>query len=371
MKHSKMVFLGDYIDYCDERNNNEEYTLDYVRGISIEKKMIYTKANMEGVSLKPYKLFKPEEFCFVPVTSRNGNKLTISMNYEEETYIVSSAYEVFKVKDNTELLPDYLFLLFCRPEFDRYARFHSWGSAREAFTYDDMCRVQIPLPSIVTQREVVDAWKAFREIKNQNEGIAAPLMQVCQSYIQELKHTYESVEIGEYIEEITRTNSEGIYGLADVKGVSNDKTMREYKGSLEGRDFKKFLLIKEDEFVFNKRTNAGMGLCLVKDRPYLFTEDYEAFRIKDTKKLIPDYLYLFIHREEFDRYVLFNSWGSSVIFFHIADMKHVKIPIPPEDIQRSVVNLFQCANEAKRIAEEADRKSREVCPALIQYVINS
>lgn len=213
MMENNMVKLGDYIEQSDERNSKGDFSLDSVRGISIEKKMIFTKANMEGVSLKPYKLFKPKEFCFVTITSRNGNKITLSMNYEEDTYLVSSSYVVFKIKDKSLLLPDYLYLLYCRPEFDRYARFNSWGSAREAFSYDDMCRVEIPLPSLAEQQKIVNAWKALREIKEQNEEIAAPLMQVCQSYIQELKHKYESVEIGTYIEEKNDKNVNGEYTL--------------------------------------------------------------------------------------------------------------------------------------------------------------
>ena len=371
MKHSNFEKLGKYICECDERNTDNLYDLSALRGVSINKEFIESKANMDGVSLSPYKLVKPNEFCYVTITSRNGEKISLAQNSSHDTYIVSSSYIVFKIIDESLLLPDYLYLILSKPEFDRYARFNSWGSAREAFTFESMKLTDICVPSLEKQQKVVNVWKACKEIKEQNEAKAAPLMQLCQSYIQELKHKYPAQEIGPYIEEITRTNSKGVYGEPDVRGVSNDKTMREYKGSLNGRDFRKFLLIKEDEFVFNKRTNAGMGLCLVKDRPYIFTEDYEAFRVVDTNSLLPEFLYLFIVREEFDRYVLFNSWGSSVIFFHIADMKHVSIPIPPLDVQRAIVNIYKCANEAKQIAEEADKLSRAVCPALLQHIIHS
>ena len=110
------------------------YSVDDVRGISIEKRIIDTKANMDGVSVTNYKLYRTNYFCYVPVTSRNGNKITLALNTYDATYIVSSAYEVFRVKDEVELLPLYLFLFFLRPEFDRYARYNSWGSAREVFS---------------------------------------------------------------------------------------------------------------------------------------------------------------------------------------------------------------------------------------------
>jgi len=371
MKH-KLVPLGDYIDYCDERNEDGKYTLDFVRGISIDKKMIFTKANMDGVSLKPYKLFKPKEFCFVPVTSRNGNKITISMNYEDETYIVSSAYEVFKVKDETQLLPDYLFLLFSRPEFDRYARFHSWGSARESFSYAEMCRVQIPLPSIEEQQKAVNAWKAFREIKEQNEAIAAPLMQVCQSYIQELKHKYPDQEIGRFIEERKEINSKNQYGEKDAKGVNTNKEIQECKRI--GDKLNTYKIVYDNDIVFNAnikltQTSEKFAVGLYHgNTPCIVTNFYTVMNCK--KGLIPEFLMLWLSKDEFARYVKFMSCSSIRDRFSFDEMKHVPMPIPSLDVQRAIVNIYNCANEAKKIAEEADRKSREVCPALIQQVIH-
>lgn len=95
----KWVRLGDYIELCDERNNNEEYVVDDVRGISIQKNLIFTKADMQGVSLSPYKLLKPREFSYVTVTSRNGGKISLAINDTPNTYIVSSSYENFRCKD--------------------------------------------------------------------------------------------------------------------------------------------------------------------------------------------------------------------------------------------------------------------------------
>lgn len=151
----KWVRLGDYITQCDERNTENKYGKDSVRGLAVSKGMIETKANLMGVSLTSYKLVKPMEFAYVPDTSRRGDKVSMGMNDTTSTFLVSSISCVFKVTDTEKLLPDYLYLLFCRPEFDRYARFNSWGSAREAFSYDEMCRVEIPLPSLADQQKVV------------------------------------------------------------------------------------------------------------------------------------------------------------------------------------------------------------------------
>ena len=163
--------VRDYVELCDERNYDNHYTLNDLRGISIQKKFIDTKADMQGVSLTPYIIVKPDYFAFVPVTSRNGEKITLAINDTDNTYIVSSAYTVFRVKDKQKLLPNYLFMFFDRPEFDRYARFNSWGSAREVFTMDDMNDVRIPIPDISVQKEIVNIHKCYIE----RQRIAAKL----------------------------------------------------------------------------------------------------------------------------------------------------------------------------------------------------
>lgn len=155
--------IQEFIEVCDERNSDGKFTLDSLRGISIQKSFIESKADMEGVSLTPYLIVRPESFVFVPVTSRNGEKITLAINDTKESFIVSSSYVVFRVRNEVPLLPEYLFMFFSRPEFDRYARFNSWGSAREVFTMDDMNEVSIPIPDVATQRQIVNIHKCYLE----------------------------------------------------------------------------------------------------------------------------------------------------------------------------------------------------------------
>ena len=180
--------LGDFIEPCDERNSDGRYDVNAVRGISIDKKVIPTKANMENVSLTPYKLFKPKEFCFVTITSRNGDKISLACNEDQETHIVSSSYEVFRIKDHHQLDPGYLAMLFRRAEFDRYARFNSWGSAREAFSYADMCRVRIPLPPIEIQEAIVEVFQAVQKAKSIAARASALSKGICPALVQRAIH---------------------------------------------------------------------------------------------------------------------------------------------------------------------------------------
>ena len=153
--------LGELIEHCDDRNSDGVYSLENVKGISIKKEFIETKADMAGVSLTPYILVRPESFAYVTVTSRNGEKITLAHNTSNDTYIVSSSYEVFRVSRNDLLLSDYLFVFFNRPEFDRYSRFNSWGSARETFSWEDFCYTHIVLPSIEIQKHFSDLFVEY------------------------------------------------------------------------------------------------------------------------------------------------------------------------------------------------------------------
>lgn len=370
----KWVRLGDYIEQCNERNHNNKYDIEAIKGISTNKTFIDTKANLDGVPLQSYKLVASQYFAYVPDTSRRGDKVVLAFNDSSDTYLISSIYCVFKVSALDELSPEYLYLFFLRPEFDRYTRYNSWGSAREVFSWGDMCNIMIPLPSITEQQQVVNAWKTFREIKEQNETKAAPLMQVCQSYIQELKHKYPMHEIGPYIEECNERNLDGKFTEKEVRGIATSKGLIETKANLDGVSLNSYKLVNPKEIAFvpdTSRRGDKMSLGLNdSDKTYIVSSISSVFNV-DKENILPNFLYLWFCRSEFDRYARFNSWGSAREAFSFEDMKRCKIPIPPIDVQRAIVNIYKCANEAKQIAEEADRLSREVCPALLQHVIHS
>ncbi len=171
--------IGKYISLSNVRNDELIYGIDDVKGISIEKKFIPTKANMEGVSLKHYAVVFPSEFAYVTVTSRNGEKISLAYNDSDDTYICSSSYIVFSVNDESVLLPSYLAMLLERNEFNRYARFHSWGSARETFDWDEMCAVEIPIPDISIQKDIVDIFNVYKERKNINERLKSQIKDIC------------------------------------------------------------------------------------------------------------------------------------------------------------------------------------------------
>lgn len=174
----------DYIEIYDERNSDNKYTLDNVRGISTDKKFIFTKANLDGVSLTSYKIVNNNNFAYVADTSRRGDKIALAINLTNKPILTSSIYTTFRCKDCKKLMPEYLYLLLSRSEFDRYARFNSWGSARETFDWSELCRVKIPLPPFEIQQSIVDLYKCLEEAKNIATEAREQLKTLCPALVQ-------------------------------------------------------------------------------------------------------------------------------------------------------------------------------------------
>ena len=250
MKESKCkwVRLGDYIEMRHENNSSLKYGAELIEGINSNGEFQATKAITENINLKPYKVVRHGDIVYNPSRLNIG-----SLAYRiGEMCIVSHLYQVFYVKEEyTSILSaEFLTLYLRRSEFYRYVDYDNYGSQRAEYNLRKLGELRIPLPSLAEQQKVVNAWKALREIKEQNEEIAAPLMQVCQSYIQELKHKYESVEIGTYIEEKNDKNVNGEYTLDSVRGVSIQKKMIFTKANMDGVSLKPYKIFCPQDFCF-------------------------------------------------------------------------------------------------------------------------
>ena len=365
-KTVQWVRLGDYIEECDERNTEGKYTLDDVRGISIEKKLIPTKANMEGVLLNSYKLLKPFQFSYVTVTSRNSQKITLALNKEKSTYLVSSSYLVFKTKDG--LLSEYLYLLLSREEFDRYARFNSWGSARETFSWEELCRVRIPLPSLEVQRELVDTYTGLQRLAEDNEALIAPLTEACQAFIVDCQKKYPMVKLGDYIKEYNQLNQDNTIKV--VKSVSVTKEFKDTGAKVNKNELSNYKIVPPMFISYVQTTkNEKCFACALNNlgESIVVTSVNKVIGIKDCSNLSIKYLYLLLARPEFDRYAIYHSWGSARETFSWEELCRVQIPLPPLEVQESIVNLYHCIEEARKIAREARAQLQNLCPALIQY----
>ena len=359
--------LGELISLCDERNSDNKYTLSDVKGISIKKEFIETKADMAGVSLTPYILVRPDSFAYVTVTSRNGEKITLAHNTSKKSYIVSSSYVVFRVCEPDVLLSDYLFMFFNRPEFDRYSRFNSWGSARETFSWEDFCDIDITLPSIEQQRKYVNVYLALQNNLAAYQSKVEDLKLVCDGYIEDLRRKMPCKKIGEYIVESSTKNSNN--KIKEVRSVSVTKEFKLTNAKVNKNELRNYLIVRPKEIAFVQTTGNEKVLAFAYndyDYPVVVSSVDKVFKSKDENILDLQFLALYLSRKEFDRYARFNSWGSAREVFTMNDMNDVEIPIPDISVQREIVNIHKCYIERQRIAEALKEQLKNICPVLIR-----
>lgn len=357
--------LGKLIQISEDKNTDNLYTIEDVKGISIQKKFIETKADMSGVSLTPYLLVKPDDFAYVTVTSRNGEKITLAHNITNKTYLVSSSYVVFRVARKDLLLSDYLFMYFNRPEFDRYARFNSWGSARETFDWDTMCDIDIELPDIPTQQKYVDIYNAMVANQQSYERGLEDLKLVCDGYIEDLRRKMPCEKIGKYI--IEQNNRNLKLEILKVQGVNSSSSFCDTRADTNGLDFSNYKIVKNNQFAYNpSRINLG-SIALYKDSSdCIISPMYCVFSIKDEEVLLSEYLMLWLGRKEFHRSTLFYAMGSVRDTFDFSLMKEVEIPIPNIKMQKAIVDIYRVYMARKTINEELKAQIKNICSILIR-----
>lgn len=214
MNKGEMKRLGDYICEVDVRNRDLEVTK--LLDVSISKEFMPSIANTIGTDMSSYKVVEPRQFAYGPVTSRNGDKVSIALYKNDEKAIVSQAYTIFEVKNKQELFPEYLMMWFRRPEFDRYARFKSHGSAREIFSWEEMCDVELPIPSIEQQQKIVSEYDTITHRIRLNEQIIAKLEETAQALYRKMfvdgidkEHLPEGWRMGT-LDDIAEINTDNI-----------------------------------------------------------------------------------------------------------------------------------------------------------------
>jgi len=261
-------------------------------------------------------------------------------------------------------------MYFNRPEFDRYARFNSWGSARETFDWDTMCDIDIELPDLPTQQKYVDIYNAMVANQQSYERGLEDLKLVCDGYIEDLRKKNPCEAIGKYLELTEATNETLQYGIDDVRGVSIEKKFIETKANMEGVNLSPYLLVRPNEFAYvtvTSRNGEKISIALNdSDNTYICSSSYVVFKSKDTAKLLPQYLMLYFSRSEFNRYSRFNSWGSARETFDWIEMCNVEIPIPDIATQKAIAQMYAVYVTRTKINEQLKAQIKDICPILIR-----
>ncbi len=358
--------LGDLLIRNSAVNEDLKYDISNVRGVRNTKGISNTKVDVSGRDLRKFLVVKSGGFIF---NHRVHDKLGLGYNRSDETYIFTNDYVSFYVKpevENSILLPDYLYMWYLRPEFDRYMLFKTYGSATLFFSWDNMCELEIELPDLPTQQKYVDIYKAMIANQQSYERGLEDLKLVCDGYIEDLRRKMPCEKIGKYIRQRNERNIDK--ALDSVMGLSTKKEFREAQSRVNREELCNYKIVNHGDIAFVPTTDTWKVLAFAinkYNKPIVVSPIYEVFSVEQSE-LLSSYLAIWLSRTEFDRYARYNSWGSARENFLFDDMCNVEIPIPNFNIQKAIVDIYDAYIERKRINEQLKSQIKNICPILIR-----
>jgi type I restriction enzyme S subunit len=359
--------LGKYIVPLDSRNTDNLYNEDAVVGLSTQKMMISTKADLTGVNLTSYKLMPPGSFAYVPDTSRRGNKMSLAFNSTNNTYLVSSISIVFIVNKPDELISDYLFMYFNRPEFDRYSRFNSWGSARETFSWDDMCDIDIELPPVPIQQKYVDVYNSMVANQQCYERGLEDLKLAFEALIDKNKHSSPKHTVGTMLTEIDNRNDDG--KIVDVQGINITKQFMPSVANTANVNLNKYKIVQAGQFAYSGM-QTGRDECIRialydGNAPIIISPAYSVLQVNNDS-VLPEYIMMWFSRKESDRRGWFMSDASIRANLDLDRFYETEIPVPSLAVQKAIVDIYCAYTTRREINERLKALINDICPILIK-----
>ncbi len=360
------IRLGDYIERSTINNKDLKYGTDLIVGVNSQGVFTVPKGNTDGVDLQPYKIVNNGAFVYNPTRLELG-----SIAYRTEGLcIVSHLYMVFYLNEEGKKIIDplWLYIYFRRSEFCREVTFRNFGSQRPEFNFNDMSDIIVPLPDIGIQRKYVDIYNSMLANQQSYERGLEDLKLVCDAYIEDLRRNMPCEAIGKYISEYNQRNENGLT-LESVRGIATSKEFIDTKANMDGVSLDNYKVVEPGMIAFisdTSRRGDKISLSLNQDnKPYLVSSISTVIKTDDTK-LLPNYLFLFFSRNEFNRYARYNSWGSARETFSLEDMCEVEIPVPDIKVQEAITQIHFAYSERKSINETLKSQIKNICPILIK-----
>ena len=361
----KKYKLGELIELVEETNSRGMYGPKDVRGMTITKEIIPTKADVANTDLRKFLVVHPDEFVFNPRT--HGKKIGFGYNNTKECFLISWNNIAFRVKSDAlnTVIPSYLFLHFNRKEWDREACFCSWGSSIEVFSWEALCDMKLTLPSIEQQRKYVNVYLALQNNLAAYQSKVEELKLVCDGYIEELRRNFGAEPIGPYLRSIDERNNNLLVTL--TQGV--DVNMQFIPAKREAEDQEGTKIVRTGQFAFNKVVKSNgtkLPIALREGPDCVISSSYEVFEVVDKEKLLPEYLMLWLSRSETHRQCGYRSYGTTRDVFPFEDLCKLQFPIPNIETQKDIANIYKCYIERQRIAEALKEQLKKICPVLIR-----
>lgn len=355
------IRLGDYIERSTVNNHDLRYGADLIEGVTSKGVFDKPKGNPLDVDLQPYKVVENGAFVYNPTRLNLG-----SIAYRTEGLcIVSHLYMIFYLKEEGKKIidPKWLYIYFRRDEFCREVTFRNFGSQRPEFNFNDMSDIVIPLPDIDIQHKYVAIYKAMLANQQSYERGLQDLKLVCDSYIEELRRTNPCFPIGNYVKPYNEKNTDGAITLE--QGINIEKkfiTPQRSNDNFFGRK-----IVRKGQIAYcTQLNNENVAVALRTGPDCIVSGVYDVIEIIDENVLLPEYLMIWLSRYEFGRFVYWASQGTSYEFLSYENLASYRIPVPPINMQQSIVNIYNCMNQRKRIGDDLKSQIKSICPILIK-----
>ena len=359
--------LAELIELVTETNSELKYKADDVRGMTITKEIIPTKANVKDIDLSKFLVVHPHEFIFNPRT--HGKKIGFGYNNSEDTFLISWNNIAFRVSSKAKgrVLAKYLFLHFNRSEWDREACFRSWVSSTEVFSWDALCEMEVDLPPIDIQRKYVAVYNAMLANLQSYERGLEDLRLTCETLIDDYKHKAPKISVGNILHEVDNRNIDN--RITDVQGINITKQFMPSVVNTTGVDLSKYKVVQKGQFAFSGM-QTGRDQCirialLHEDTPIIISPAYSVFEMKRAD-ILAEYVMMWFSRKEVDRLGWFMSDASIRTNLDMERFYEIKIPVPDLKVQKSIVEIYQAYNSRKEINEKLKTQIKDLCPILIK-----
>lgn len=359
--------LGQLIELTTETNTSNIFGPGDVRGVTITKHIIPTKADVSVTDLSKFLIIRPREFVFNPRT--HGKHIGFGFNDTNESFIISWNNIGFRVKaeEKDTVLPEYLFLHFNRGEWDREACFRSWGSSTEVFTWDALCEMEVDLPSLPIQQKYVDIYKAIVANQQSYECGLEDLKLLIDAELDRIKHSAPMKPVNELLQEIDVRNTDG--AVDNVQGINIAKQFMPSVADTNGVNLSNYKIVKNGQFAYSGM-QTGRDECIrialyTGEEPILISPAYSVFETKD-ESVLAEYIMMWFSRAESDRRGWFMSDASIRTNLDLERLYEIKVPIPDMSLQQSMVELYSVYQTRSTISEKLKAQIKNICPILIK-----
>jgi type I restriction enzyme S subunit len=395
--------LGKYVQPVVGRNNDLG-DLPLV-GLSIQKKFIPSIANTIGTDMSTYRIIERNQFAYGPVTSRNGDKITIALFTDYDKALISQAYVPFEVKDHNELDPEYLMMWFRRPEFDRYARFKSHGSAREIFDWEEMCNTLLPIPHIDKQREIVKEYNTIQKRITLNQQLIQKLEETaqaiyrrwfvdfefpdengkpyksnsgdmlwCEELGKEIPKGWKVVKLGDVLEcnpeTLTAKDNFEIILYLDTSSITNNRINELQEMNLERDEIpsRARRKVKNKDIIFSTVRPALRHYGIIKNLPdnLIVSTGFAVLRLND-KAIFPELVYSFLTDEKTLEYLQAKAEMSVSTYPSVTsdDITNLDFTMPEKRLLNIARNVFECKDDLINLKNKENQKLTELKELLL------